>query len=267
MTQLFPGGLYTRPALLVSAFFLGPRVAGHQDLCRHPRPDPGRRRLPRPGVLAVRRDLQRRLRRGRRRRRAGPAPRTAVPRGPRVGRDRLPGDRNRLRPGHPPGAAPAPGDDGRSSAPPPSLPWRTPWTSQCSAPALSAGPSPAASPSSATTSARHPGPRGHAGPHRAGRQGNPPFATWQGEHPDVALATFADAAAGPSWSSTPPAGTPRSRCCTGPAPTDLAEKVLVDVANPLDFSAGFPPTLSVKDTDSLAERVQRAVPGPGWSRR
>ncbi len=40
----------------------------------------------------------------------------------------------------------------------------------------------------------------------------------------------------------------------------LAGKVLVDVSNPLDFSAGFPPTLSVKDTDSLAEQIQRAFP-------
>ena len=40
----------------------------------------------------------------------------------------------------------------------------------------------------------------------------------------------------------------------------LAGKVLVDVANPLDFSQGFPPTLSVKDTDSLAEQIQRAFP-------
>src|SRR4051812_1860688 len=37
----------------------------------------------------------------------------------------------------------------------------------------------------------------------------------------------------------------------------LAGKVILDAANPLDFSQGFPPTLSVKDTDSLAEQVQR----------
>ena len=40
----------------------------------------------------------------------------------------------------------------------------------------------------------------------------------------------------------------------------LSGKVLIDVANPLDFSQGFPPTLSVKDTDSLAEQIQRAFP-------
>lgn len=41
---------------------------------------------------------------------------------------------------------------------------------------------------------------------------------------------------------------------------DLDGTVLLDVANPLDFSAGFPPTLTVKDTDSLAEQIQRAFP-------
>ena len=40
----------------------------------------------------------------------------------------------------------------------------------------------------------------------------------------------------------------------------LAGKVLVYVSNPLDFSQGFPPTLGVKDTDSLAEQIQRAFP-------
>lgn len=40
----------------------------------------------------------------------------------------------------------------------------------------------------------------------------------------------------------------------------LSGRVLLDVANPLDFSAGFPPTLAVKDTDSLAEQIQRAFP-------
>ena len=40
----------------------------------------------------------------------------------------------------------------------------------------------------------------------------------------------------------------------------LAGKVLLDVSNPLDFSQGFPPTLSVEDTDSLAEQIQRAFP-------
>jgi 8-hydroxy-5-deazaflavin:NADPH oxidoreductase len=44
------------------------------------------------------------------------------------------------------------------------------------------------------------------------------------------------------------------------APVDLDGKVLLDVSNPLDFSDGFPPRLSVADTDSIAEQIQRAHP-------
>lgn len=40
----------------------------------------------------------------------------------------------------------------------------------------------------------------------------------------------------------------------------LAGKVLIDVTNPLDFSKGFPPRLTVCNDDSLAEQIQRAVP-------
>lgn len=41
---------------------------------------------------------------------------------------------------------------------------------------------------------------------------------------------------------------------------NLAGKVLIDIANPLDFSNGMPPTLSVCNTDSLGEQIQRAFP-------
>ncbi len=41
---------------------------------------------------------------------------------------------------------------------------------------------------------------------------------------------------------------------------NLKGKVLVDVANPLDFSKGMPPSLSVCNTDSLGEQIQRAFP-------
>lgn len=40
----------------------------------------------------------------------------------------------------------------------------------------------------------------------------------------------------------------------------LAGKILIDVANPLDFSHGMPPTLSVCNDDSLGEQIQRAFP-------
>ncbi len=37
-------------------------------------------------------------------------------------------------------------------------------------------------------------------------------------------------------------------------------KILIDISNPLDFSKGMPPTLSVSNTDSLGEQIQRAFP-------
>jgi predicted dinucleotide-binding enzyme len=40
----------------------------------------------------------------------------------------------------------------------------------------------------------------------------------------------------------------------------LSGKVLIDVANPLDFSGGMPPTLSVCNDDSLGEQIQQAFP-------
>ena len=40
----------------------------------------------------------------------------------------------------------------------------------------------------------------------------------------------------------------------------LKDKVLLDLANPLDFSKGMPPSLFVSNTDSLGEQIQRAFP-------
>jgi predicted dinucleotide-binding enzyme len=90
--------------------------------------------------------------------------------------------------------------------------------------------------------------------------GNPPYAGWQGEHARIDLRTFAEAAAGAEVvvNATSGGGTLDVLALAGAE--NLAGKVLVDIANPLDFSAGFPPTLSVKDTDSLGEQVQRTYP-------
>ena len=40
----------------------------------------------------------------------------------------------------------------------------------------------------------------------------------------------------------------------------LKGKVLLDIANPLDFSNGMPPTLSICNDDSLGETIQRDFP-------
>ena len=41
---------------------------------------------------------------------------------------------------------------------------------------------------------------------------------------------------------------------------NLAGKVLIDASNPLDFTRGRPPGLSVSNFDSLGEQIQRAHP-------
>ena len=41
---------------------------------------------------------------------------------------------------------------------------------------------------------------------------------------------------------------------------NLKGKVLVDVANSLDFSKGMPPTLTIVNTDSVGEKIQRTFP-------
>lgn len=76
--------------------------------------------------------------------------------------------------------------------------------------------------------------------------------------PGVPLVTFAEATAGADL--VVHAGNGAAALDLLAQAGDLAGTVLLDVSNPLDFSAGFPPTLTVKDTDSLAEQLQRAFP-------
>lgn len=90
--------------------------------------------------------------------------------------------------------------------------------------------------------------------------GNPPFSAWHAEHPGVGLASFADAAARAELVVNASSGAASLELLGLAGADNLAGKVLIDIANPLDFSAGFPPTLFVKDTDSLGEQIQRAFP-------
>jgi len=43
-------------------------------------------------------------------------------------------------------------------------------------------------------------------------------------------------------------------------PINFVGKTVIDVTNPLDFSAGMPPGLFVGTTDSLGEQIQRKIP-------
>ncbi|MGZ4664822.1 MAG: NADPH-dependent F420 reductase [Frankiaceae bacterium] len=90
--------------------------------------------------------------------------------------------------------------------------------------------------------------------------GNPPFSTWAATAPEVRLATFADATADADLVVNATNGAVSLEALNAAGAGHLAGKVLLDIANPLDFSQGFPPSLSVCNTDSLGEQIQRAFP-------
>ncbi len=90
--------------------------------------------------------------------------------------------------------------------------------------------------------------------------GNPPFSVWQKTHDNVRLATFAEAAAHGELLVNATAGTASLDALKAAGEKNLSGKILIDIANPLDFSKGMPPSLSVCNTDSLGEQIQRAFP-------
>lgn len=94
----------------------------------------------------------------------------------------------------------------------------------------------------------------------AARTGEGSVAGWLAEHPGVRLAGFAEAAAHGELVVNASPGEASLTVLELAGADRLAGKALLDVSNPLDFSAGFPPSLFVSNTDSLAERIQRAFP-------
>jgi predicted dinucleotide-binding enzyme len=72
--------------------------------------------------------------------------------------------------------------------------------------------------------------------------------------------TFADAAGFGELIVNATAGAASLQVLEAAGNEQLAGKVLVDVCNPLDFSKGMPPTLTVCNDDSVAEQLQRAFP-------
>jgi predicted dinucleotide-binding enzyme len=91
--------------------------------------------------------------------------------------------------------------------------------------------------------------------------GNPPLRTWSAANPAVAIVTFGEAAAGADLLVNATAGQHSVAALSAVDRADLQGAVLLDVANLLDFSAGFPPHVAVDDTQSLAEQIAAAFPG------
>src|SRR5215208_2757257 len=89
---------------------------------------------------------------------------------------------------------------------------------------------------------------------------NPPFSAWQEEHSEVRLGMFAEAAAHGEMIVNATAGAVSLEALEQAGEDNLNGKVLIDIADPLDFSKGMPPSLSVSNTDSLGEQIQRRFP-------
>ncbi len=90
-----------------------------------------------------------------------------------------------------------------------------------------------------------------------GNEASERWAADQGE--GASVGTFADAAAFGEMVFLATSGVHTFTVAKGIV-EEVGRKILVDVTNPLDFSQGFPPALSVCNKDSLAEQIQRALP-------
>ena len=89
---------------------------------------------------------------------------------------------------------------------------------------------------------------------------NPKAAAWAAAGRGRAHGAFQDAARHGDVVVNCTAGTASLEALAAAGAEQLAGKPLLDVSNPLDFSGGFPPVLSVQGTDSLGEQIQRAFP-------
>lgn len=85
--------------------------------------------------------------------------------------------------------------------------------------------------------------------------------TWVATNgPTASQGTFTEAAAFGDVIFNCTKGEAALEVLTAAGAENLAGKVVADIANPLDFSNGQPATLSISNTDSLGELLQRSFP-------
>jgi len=91
--------------------------------------------------------------------------------------------------------------------------------------------------------------------------GNPPFREWIKKNNGIKVGTFSEAAAQAELTVNATTGISSMDALNLAGKDHLDGKILIDIANPLDFSRGTFPVLSTCNTDSLGEQIQRAFPG------
>lgn len=88
------------------------------------------------------------------------------------------------------------------------------------------------------------------------------FSEWLNANNKLKLGTFAEAAAFGDIVINATNGSNSVTALILAGAKNLSGKILIDVANPLDFSNGMPPTLisGLNNTNSLAEEIQKTFP-------
>ena len=87
------------------------------------------------------------------------------------------------------------------------------------------------------------------------------FAAWHARHPEVRLCPFSEIPEDSEVLLNATSGGASVAVLEEVGEGPLEGKVLIDLANPLDFSQGMPPQLTFCNTDSLGERIQQRFPG------
>jgi 8-hydroxy-5-deazaflavin:NADPH oxidoreductase len=91
--------------------------------------------------------------------------------------------------------------------------------------------------------------------------GKPELREWlSGDGAGMEAGTFAQAAEHGELLVLAVLGNAAQEAIADAGTDNFSSKVVIDAMNPLDFSGGFPPKLSITGEDSLGERVQRALP-------
>jgi len=92
--------------------------------------------------------------------------------------------------------------------------------------------------------------------------GGPGFGTWLLSNPKIKLGTFAETASFGDLLVNATSGSGSVKAFKSAKTDDLKNKVVIDIANPLDFSKGMPPSLipSLSNTNSLGEELQKEFP-------
>lgn len=93
-------------------------------------------------------------------------------------------------------------------------------------------------------------------------KGSLPFGAWHSKNENVLLGTFAEAAAYGEIIVNALQGGVTIAAINSCNKSDFDNKIIIDIANPLDFSKGFPPSLieGLNNTNSLGEELQKTLP-------